>query len=144
MIEVVTQYKCPVTGNLWPTEKQAKDCAARARAREKKKEKLAKERKKLAEEREFRRNFVRLNAKSPANAISLLVDKSEEFWGIKFELKNPEGLYWSRNYTGDRLCSGTVEIKAEITNTELYERYYREIDPYWDSNVSSFFDIYRV
>lgn len=141
MIEVVTQYKCPVTGKLWPTEKQAKDCAARARARAKKKLAEEEEAKKLAEEKEFRRNFVRLNAKSPSHAFELLLSKSEEFWGIKFEIPElAEGLYWcTRSRDNEKLFSGSsVIIKAKVTDTELLEKNYRRLVSYWRLSISDF------
>lgn len=140
MIEVVTQYKCPVTGKLWPTEKQAKDCAARARARAKKKIAEEKEAKKLSEEKEFRRNFVRLNAKSPAHAIELLLSKSEEFWGIKFEI--PElagGLCWFMSRDETMLClNSNLIVRGKVTDTELLEKNYRTLGGYWRSGISDF------
>lgn len=140
MIEVVTRYKCPVTGKLWPTEKQARDCAARARAREKKKLAEEEQKKKLSEEKEFRRNFVRLNAKSPAHAIELLLSKSEEFWGIKFEI--PElagGLYWCTNMDNEKLCSGSTMIfKVKVTDTELLKKNYHTLGSYWRPSISNF------
>lgn len=140
MIEVVTQYKCPVTGKLWPTQKQAKDCAARARARAKKKLAEEEQTKKLSEEREFRRNFVRLNAKSPAHAIELLLSKSEEFWGIKFEI--PElagGLYWCTSRDNENLCSGSsVIIKVKVTDTGLLKKNYSALEHLWRPSISDF------
>lgn len=137
MIEVVTQYKCPVTGKLWPTKKQAKDCAARARARAKKKLAEEEQKKKLSEEREFRRNFVRLNAKSPAHAFELLLSKSEEFWGIRFELAG--GSYWCTSRDDKELCSGSsVIIKAKVTDTELLKKNYCALAGPWRPNISNF------
>jgi hypothetical protein len=140
MIEVITSYKCPVTGKLWPTEKQAKDCAARARARAKKKLAEEEEAKKLSEEKEFRRNFVRLNAKSPAHAFELLLSKSEEFWGIEFEI--PElagGSYWNTTKDNQKLCSGSIVIiKAEVTDTGLFKKNYRALGGLWTPGISDF------
>lgn len=140
MIEAVTQYKCPVTGKLWPTEKQAKNCAARAKAREK--EKLAKkeEIKKLAEEKEFCRNFVRFNAKSPDHAIELLLSKSEEFWGIKLGIyENVNGLYWYEAKSGERLCSSaSFTITAKVTDAKLFQKNYRVLEDYWKPSISDF------
>lgn len=138
MIEVVTQYKCPVTGLLWSTEKQAKNCATRARARAKKKLAEEEEAKKLAEEMEFRRNFVRLNAKSPSHAFELLLSKSEEFWGIKFELE--EELHWfmTKNEVGLASTSHLV-IKAKVTDTKIFTRYYQVVK-YCIPSISDFLE----
>lgn len=145
MIEVVTQYKCPVTGELWPTEKQAKNCAARARARAKKKLAEEEQTKKLSEEREFRRNFVRLNAKSPAHAIELLLSKSEEFWGIRFEIPRlavpgvlAQSLYWHTDASNEKCASSVVIIEAKVTDTELLKKNYTGIERFRRPSISNF------
>jgi hypothetical protein len=129
-IEVITQYKCPETGKLWPTEKQARDCAARAKVRQKKKEKELKEKQKAFAEKEYRRNYIRLNAKSPSHAIELLISKSEEFWGIKFTVKDPARRWIKTTAPLTCLSCGRIDLWGEIVDVETFEKYFRSKESY--------------
>lgn len=79
-IDRVTMFKCPETGKLFKTERGAENSAKRARD--------DKELSVLAKGFdlsgfEAQRDYVRLNATSPRQAMDLVAQKAEEFWGLK-------------------------------------------------------------
>lgn len=141
MIEAVTLYKCPETGKLWPTEKQAKQSATRAKAREKKREEQEKAKAELQREITFRRDYIRLNAESPKHAMELLMEKSEEFWGIKFIKNTLEYISWTKSVNGNYLVSGRISLSGKITCQETCDKYWPG-DNYWES-ISDFLRFIR-
>ena len=79
-IEPVTMYKCPETGKLYKTKRGAENSAKRVRG-ERNRELLATG---FDPSRfEAQRDYVRLNATSPKHIIELVIEKAEEFWGLK-------------------------------------------------------------
>jgi len=79
-IDRVTMFKCPETGKLFKTERGAENSAKRERE--------AKELSLLAtgfdpSGFEAQQNYVRLNATRPQDIMRLVVEKAEEFWGLK-------------------------------------------------------------
>ena len=108
-IDRVTMYKCPETGKLFKTKKGAENSAKRA--------KEAKELSSLAKQFDSsglgaQQDYVRLNATSPKHIIDLVVQKAEEFWGLKvtkFEVSGP-GVY-SRQ-SGTVISFGQCDIEV--------------------------------
>jgi hypothetical protein len=123
MIEPVTLYKCPETGKLFDTAKKAENSAKSHRAKVKREEKKKQQEQEDAKEKEFRRNYIRLNAVSPENAIELLLEKSEEFWGISLIVRRVCKVTYEKTYK--YFSFGFLEIEGKIVDSALYEKYYK-------------------
>jgi hypothetical protein len=115
-IESVTMFKCPETGKLYKTKRGAENSAKRVRD-ERSRELLATGFD--PSEFESQRDYVRLNATSPKHIIELVIEKAEEFWGLKVTsfLTNGERVYYNNRENCTMISFGSCEVEVDAAGS---------------------------
>jgi hypothetical protein len=110
-IKSVTMYECPETGKLYKTKKGAENSAKRVRD-ERSRELLATG----FDPSQFdaQRDYVRLNATSPKHIIELVIEKAEEFWGLKVTKFITNGV---RVYYNNVISFGNCEVEVDAAGS---------------------------
>lgn len=116
VIEPVTMYKCPETGKLYKTKRGAENSAKRVRdERDRELSATGFDPSQL----EAQRDYVRLNATSPKHIIELVIEKAEEFWGLKVTQfkKWKGGIYYNDRKNCTMISFGNCEVEVDAASS---------------------------